>query len=92
MADVKNIPQVDNIVKLLEAYTVGVRGGVMTPCMEDEASFRLILGLPEMSESVKKDWASSKGVRRPITLQRPADAGGGQSEMPAPQDPTSKEI
>lgn len=40
---VKN--NVDSLAKLLDAYGVGVRAGVITPCIEDEQEFRKALGL-----------------------------------------------
>jgi len=82
MADVKSIPAIEAISKLLEAYGIGVRAGVLTPCAEDETSFRAILGLPAMPESVSKDWKESAGVRRPITLQKPAATGGTEDPEP----------
>ena len=65
------INKIDVVHKLLEAYGVGVRAGVLTPCSEDEAAFRVMLGLPALPPSVAADWADSDGIRRPITLQRP---------------------
>jgi hypothetical protein len=67
MAEVNKI---DALAKLLEAYATGVRGGVLTPCLEDEEEFRAMLGLKPASENVKADWAKSSGVRAPITLSR----------------------
>lgn len=62
---------IETIRQLLETYGVGVRAGVLTPCAEDEAEFRKLLGLPAMPEKVQADWKDSDGIRRPITLQRP---------------------
>lgn len=67
---------VEIIRQLLEAYSVGVRAGVLTPCAEDEAEFRKLLGLPAIPPSVKSDWDDSDGIRRPITLQRPEATEG----------------
>ena len=53
---------------LLDSYGVGVRAGVITPQIEDEEKMREIMGMPEMSQAVKDDWAESGGIRRPITL------------------------
>jgi hypothetical protein len=62
MADVTKMRAV------FDAYGVGVRAGVITPQTADEEYFRKFMGLPEMSDAVKADWAESDGVRRPITL------------------------
>ena len=66
MADVKKLKD------LLETYGVGVRAGVITPCLADENLFREKLGLGQAPAEVVKDWGDSEGVRRPITLQRPS--------------------
>jgi len=80
---------------IMDAYAVGVRAGVLTPCLEDENKFRELLGLPTAPESVKADWAASAGVRRPITLSKPADTTG--QEKPAQtvvnnEDKTNEEV
>lgn len=61
-------PKLESLAQLLEAYGIGVRAGVITPCVEDEIAIRAMLGLPVVSEAVRADWESGKGVRRPITL------------------------
>jgi hypothetical protein len=58
--------------QLLEAYGVGVRAGVLTPCLQDENEFRKMLRLPTAPAEVVSDWNSSSGVRRPITLAKPS--------------------
>ena len=68
MADIAKLRQ------LIETYGTAVRAGVITPCKADEAYFRAQLGIPDISLDVEKDWESSEGVRRPITLQRPSNA------------------
>ena len=58
------------IKTLLDAYSIGVRGGVLTPCMEDENWFRSLIGLSNAPDSVVAEWGRTNGVRLPITLQR----------------------
>jgi len=55
---------------LLDAYGVGVRAGVITPCLEDENSFRKMFGLPPAPPTVVGAWEEQGGVRTPVTLQR----------------------
>lgn len=79
---------------LLEAYGVGVRAGVLTPCLQDENEFRKMLRLPEAPPEVVEDWQSSNGIRRPITLAKPSitdeqiDPGepGAEEAEPAPAE------
>ena len=78
MAEVK---AVDALAKLIEAYGVGVRAGVLTPCIEDENEFRKQFGLAEASDAVKADWKASNGVRHPITTAKPED----MAQKPAAQ-------
>ena len=78
---------IDKMRVLLDAYGIGVRGGVITPCIEDENEFRRMMGLPDAPESVIAEWARTKGVRLPITLQRGlgdpvlANEGGAADEV-----------
>jgi hypothetical protein len=75
-----------NIVRgLLDAYGIGVRAGVITPCSEDEQAFRAMLRLPDLPSSVVKEWKRTDGVRLPITLQR------GLSEPDTSVTPSGKE-
>jgi len=53
----------------MELYTIGVRGGSITPQTQDEAAFRTELGLQPMSEEATKAWEEDQGVRRPVTLK-----------------------
>lgn len=69
---------IDALTKLLDAYGVGVRAGVITPCLEDEEEFRAAMGLGPCSADVVADWKKGKGVRRPITL--------GGSVLPSEKD------
>lgn len=77
---------VTDLKVLLDLYGVGVRAGTITPQMEDEAYFRKIADMPEMSEAVKKAWEEDGGFRRPITLATGAiqvasgDPNGGLNE------------
>lgn len=56
-----------------DAYGVGVRAGLITPCAEDEVAFRQKVGLPEMPKAVADAWKESGGVRSPITLTPPEE-------------------
>jgi len=64
------VNKADKIRVLLDAYGIGVRGGVLTPCLEDENAFRKMIGLPPAPPGVVAEWGRTKGVRLPITLQR----------------------
>ncbi len=70
------------IVKtLLDAYGIGVRGGVITPNIDDENAFRKLLGLAPANDSVVAEWGRSNGVRLPVTLQKGlAVAEGSETE------------
>lgn len=78
------VKSVTNLKELLEAYGIGVRAGVITPCLQDENAFRKIMGLDPAPPDVVADWTLSDGVRRPITLTRPEDTIEGEL---APADP-----
>jgi hypothetical protein len=67
------IEKIDVLAKLLEAYGVGVRAGVLTPCLEDENEFRVMLGLKSASSAVVQAWTTQGGTRAPVTLQRPKE-------------------
>ena len=77
---------------LIEAYGTAVRAGLVTPCKSDEEYFRDQLGIPKMSQEVSADWAGSKGVRRPITLQRPSETDDNKNESVAAQQAAEGEI
>ena len=83
--DAKNI---ENLRALLEAYGVGVRAGVITPCLQDENAFRKIMGLEPAPAQVVSDWDQSGGIRRPITLTRPDDTIEG---VQAPDQPAQSQ-
>lgn len=63
----------DEIKKIMDAYSVGVRAGVITPTEEDEKFFRSIANYPGMTEAVMNSWLQDNGFRRPITLAVPVD-------------------
>ena len=56
---------------LIDAYGVGVRAGLLTPCLEDENAFRKMLGLNAAPPSVVQAWDDQGGIRIPVTLQKP---------------------
>ncbi len=62
---------------LVDAYGIGVRGGLITPNIDDENAFRELFGLEPANADVQAEWKRSNGVRLPITLQKglaePAD-------------------
>jgi hypothetical protein len=51
----------------IEAMGSAVRSGTLSPSLEVEEATRKALGLPPVSEDVKRDWATNP-VRRPATL------------------------
>jgi hypothetical protein len=62
---------IEKLKGLLDAYGVGVRAGVITPCLEDENSFRAMLGLEAAPPEVVEAWEEQGGIRIPVTLQKP---------------------
>jgi hypothetical protein len=70
MAEVTKKEKADIVRTLIDAYAIGVRGGVLTPSLADENAFRKMMGLESASEPVVAEWQRTKGVRLPITLQR----------------------
>ncbi len=76
--------QVD-VKQKMDAYGVGVRGGAITPQLEDENHFRNLLGIPNAGKEVAGAWSEDNGVRRPITLlaeSAPSTGGFGAKEAP----------
>lgn len=79
-ADPDNAESTERISKLrfeslkgkFDAYGVAVRAGALTPQTADEQRFRKEAGLPAMSTEVNSAWTDDGGIRRPITLQTPA--------------------
>ncbi len=82
---------VTKLAALLEAYGVGVRAGVITPCLEDEAEFRLRMGLPPPSPSVVAYWKTTDGVRKPITLNYEGKAAPAPATPPSDRDAAGDE-
>lgn len=84
---------IDNLKKVMEAYTIGVRGGVITPCLQDENEFRKLLGLNPAPIEVEDDWKKSMGIRKPITLQRFTElAETPPEELAATEEANNEEI
>jgi hypothetical protein len=82
----------NRIRTLLDAYGIGVRGGVLTPCLADENWFRSLIGLEPAGEEVKAEWGRTNGVRLPITLQKGlADADAGTKPSQPTNEGTSDE-
>ena len=69
---------------LIDAYGIGVRGGVLTPNVDDENAFRKMLGLAKANDDVQSEWKRSNGVRLPITLQKGLSVAEGST--PEPKD------
>ncbi len=63
----------------LDAVGLAVRSGLLTPQQGDEEATRAKLGLPPMSEDVRKAWEVER-VRRPVTLSAVQD---NPAEQPA---------
>jgi len=61
--------QGQSIKETVDAYGVGVRGGTLTPQMEDEKHFRQKMGLPDIQQPIADAWQQDGGARRPITLK-----------------------
>jgi hypothetical protein len=55
---------------LVDAYAIGVRSGVLTPCLDDENWFRKLFGLSNAPAEVVNAWQQIGGVKNPITLQK----------------------
>jgi hypothetical protein len=62
---------IEKLKGLLDAYGVGVRAGVLTPCLDDENAFRAMLGLDAAPSVVVEAWDEQGGIRIPVTLQKP---------------------
>jgi len=77
---------ITQVKTILDAYGVGVRAGVITPQQEDEAEVRKLMGLPVMSKGVIADWASTDGIRKPITLKAEGDGVEPAAETEAESD------
>ena len=82
------LSKLDAVAKVLEAYGVGVRAGVLTPCIEDENEFRALLGIKQAPAAVVESWKAQGGTRAPVTLQRPKDL---QEDVGTTAQPTKDE-
>ena len=58
-----------NLKQKYDAMGVAIRAGLLTATPEIEAQTRAELGLPEMTEEVRKAWEATGGIRQPITLK-----------------------
>ena len=89
------LSKLDAVSKVIEAYGVGVRAGILTPCLEDENAFRKMLGLNPAPNTVVDAWAAQGGTRAPITLQQPKAIETASTAQPQPADgaepPTKKD-
>ena len=58
-----------NLKQKYDAMGVAIRAGLLTATPDIEIQTRNELGLPEMSDDVKKSWEATGGMRQPITLK-----------------------
>ncbi len=58
-----------NLKSKYDAMGVAIRAGLLTATPEIEEQTRRELGLPEVSDAVRKAWAATGGIRQPITLK-----------------------
>jgi len=58
---------------VIDAYAIGVRAGVITPCIQDENAFRRLLGLDAAPQEVVDNWKMTDGIRQPNTIRRSVD-------------------
>ena len=63
-----------NLKQKYDAMGVAIRAGLLTATPEIEAQTRAELGLPAMTDEVKKAWAATGGIRQPITLKTAEEA------------------
>ncbi|TAW65428.1 phage portal protein [Rhizobium ruizarguesonis] len=56
--------------EFIDALTIAVRGGFITPQPEDEDALRKMSGLPGMAQTTREYWNQQAGVRSPITLAK----------------------
>ncbi|MCV5968830.1 hypothetical protein, partial [Lactococcus petauri] len=55
---------------VIETYGIAVRAGVITPIIDDEIKMRELMGLPPVTDAIRKSWADSGGIRAPVTLAK----------------------
>lgn len=81
--------EMEELAAELNAYGIAVRAGAITPQEDDEEHFRQRLGLPSVSDPIRKSWKTDEGTRRPIKITQP-DGGraapGGQPQQPPSED------
>ena len=77
---------IEKLKALLDAYGVGVRAGVITPCLDDENAFRKMLGLDPAPPIVAEAWEEQGGVRTPVTLQKTGMIEETEAAAPVPQE------
>ena len=63
-----------NLKQKYDAMGVAIRAGLLTATPEIEEQIRAELGLPAMTDEVKKTWAATGGIRQPITLKTAEEA------------------
>lgn len=67
--DTAVIDETINLKQKYEAMGMAIRAGLLTASPEIEEQTRQELGLPPISEAVRKAWAATGGIRQPITLK-----------------------
>ena len=63
-----------NLKQKYDAMGVAIRAGLLTATPEIEEQTRRELGLPPISDAVRKSWAATGGIRQPITLKTAEEA------------------
>ncbi len=58
-----------NLKQKYDAMGVAIRAGLLTATPEIEEQTRRELGLPPISDAVRKSWEATGGIRQPITLK-----------------------
>ena len=63
------LDQTLNLKQKYDAMGVAIRAGLLTATPEIEEQTRKELGLPPVSDAVRKAWDATGGIRQPITLK-----------------------
>lgn len=63
-----------NLKQKYDAMGVAIRAGLLTATPEIEEQTRRELGLPPISDAVRKSWEATGGIRQPITLKSTEEA------------------
>lgn len=98
-----DLDQTLNLKQKYDAMGVAIRAGLLTATPEIEEQTRRELGLPPVSEAVRKAWDATGGIRQPITLKTAEAAAvnealsvdengaplAGAAPPPAPPDPAA---